>query len=159
MIQIDADDSARSQQIILCPNLSPDWRINSYLLSLLATLVMGVAIGFALQGAWLILPFAGLEVLALFGLVLLVTRRCQRMEVIRLEEQDIVVEQGRHAPEHVWRSQRFFTRLQVVRSAHPWYPPRIVLRGRASEIEIGAFLNDSEKQQLVRQLGAVLNGS
>lgn len=158
MIQIEAADTSRSEQIILCPNLSPDWRINIYLLFLLATLVLGIAIGFALQGAWLILPFAGLEVLALFTLVFLVTHRCQRMEVIRLEEQDIVVEQGRHAPERVWRSQRFFTRLQVMRSSHPWYPQRIMLRGRDSEIEIGAFLNDNEKQQLVRQLGSALNG-
>lgn len=156
MIRLETDAQAHSEQIILCPNLSSNWRANLYLLYLLATLVLGIAIGFALQGAWLILPFAGLEVTALFGLVFLVAHRCQRMEVIRLEEQDVVVEQGRRAPQRIWRSQRFFTRLQVMQSGHPWYPSRVVLRGRDSDIEVGAFLNDSDKRRLITQLRQAL---
>ena len=157
MIRIEIDSQTHSEQIILCPNLSPNWRANQYLLYLVATLALGIAIGFALQGAWLILPFAGLEVIALFSLVYLVAHRCQCMEVIHIREEEVVVEQGRNAPDKVWRSQRFFTRLQIVKSGHPWYPNKVVLRGRESEVEVGVFLNDNEKQRLIAQLRHALN--
>jgi uncharacterized membrane protein len=41
----------------------------------LALIVLGIGAGFALAGAWLVLPFAGLEVLLLGAMFLLHARR------------------------------------------------------------------------------------
>jgi uncharacterized membrane protein len=47
-------------------------------LALLAVVTLSIGIGFALMGAWLILPFAGLEVLALGAAFLVHAKRFTR---------------------------------------------------------------------------------
>ena len=47
-------------------------------LALLAIVTLAIGIGFAMMGAWLILPFAGLEVLALGAAFLCYARRFTR---------------------------------------------------------------------------------
>ena len=47
-------------------------------LGLLAVVTLSIGIGFAAMGAWLILPFAGLEVLALGAAFLAYARRFTR---------------------------------------------------------------------------------
>ena len=47
-------------------------------LALLAIVTLAIGIGFAMLGAWLILPFAGLEVLALGAAFLFYARRFTR---------------------------------------------------------------------------------
>jgi uncharacterized membrane protein len=51
-------------------------------LALLAAVTLAIGAGFALAGAWLILPFAGLEVLALGGAFL-----CRARQVAKNDEQ------------------------------------------------------------------------
>ena len=41
----------------------------------LAAAVLAISVGFAMAGAWLVLPFAGLEVLALAAAYLVYSRR------------------------------------------------------------------------------------
>jgi uncharacterized membrane protein len=47
-------------------------------LALLAVVTLSIGVGFAMMGAWLILPFAGLEVLALGAAFLCYARRFTR---------------------------------------------------------------------------------
>ena len=51
--------------IIARPNQSATLNTNVQVLLALSIPVLGIAVVFALLGAWLILPFAGLELLAL----------------------------------------------------------------------------------------------
>ena len=53
-------------------------------LGLLAVVTLTIAIGFALMGAWLILPFAGLEVLGLGAAYL-----CYARQVAKKDEQKV----------------------------------------------------------------------
>ena len=48
--------------------------------ALLATVAIGIGIGFAAMGAWLVLPFAGLEALALAIAFFAVARRMADQE-------------------------------------------------------------------------------
>lgn len=50
----------------------------------LAAAVLAISIGFAIAGAWLVLPFAGLEVLALGAAYLAYARRFGTQEEKRL---------------------------------------------------------------------------
>src|SRR3954471_14190316 len=50
----------------------------------LALVVIAIGIGFALVGAWLVLPFAGLEVLLLGGAFVLYARKAADYERIEL---------------------------------------------------------------------------
>ena len=48
--------------------------------ALLAAVTIGIGIGFALAGAWLVLPFAGLEVLMLGAAFIATARRAADYE-------------------------------------------------------------------------------
>jgi uncharacterized membrane protein len=50
----------------------------------LAAAVLSISVGFAMAGAWLVLPFAGLELLALGAAYLAYARRFGRQEEERL---------------------------------------------------------------------------
>ena len=58
----------------------------------LAVAVLGIGIGFAIAGAWLILPFAGLEVLLLGTVFLLYARRTGDCETIELAHGRLTIE-------------------------------------------------------------------
>ena len=49
-------------------------------LALLAALVLAIGAGFALAGAWLVLPFAGLEALLLGAAYVLYARHADRLQ-------------------------------------------------------------------------------
>jgi len=69
---VSSTRTASRLMIIARPNQSATWSDNVLLLLALSVPVLGIAVVFALLGAWLILPFAGLELLAL-GAALTIT--------------------------------------------------------------------------------------
>jgi len=60
----------------------------------LAVAVLAIGVGFAIAGAWLILPFAGLEVLLLAGAFVLQARHATDYERIELDGGRLSVEVG-----------------------------------------------------------------
>jgi hypothetical protein len=44
----------------------------------------------------------------------------------------------------------------LIQPRHPWYPISVVLRNRDEDIEIGQFLTEDEKRQLVSYLRQVM---
>lgn len=157
MIDVVYDTGSRQGHIVLQPNRAASWRVNRLFLIALAVLMLGIAGLFALLGAWLILPFAGLELLAVTLLVWQVCKRNCRQEVVHFSSGEVVVEAGRHRPQQAWRCQRPWCRMQWLAGAHPWYPPRLLLRCHDRRIELGGFLNPAEREELRRQLQAILD--
>jgi len=157
MIDVVHDVRFGNGHIVLQPNRAASWRVNRLFLIVLAVLCLGIAGVFALFGAWLILPFSGLEVLAVTALLWHVFNRDRRQQVVRLTETEVVVETGRHVPQQAWRCQRPWCRLQLLATSHPWYPPRLVLRCHQRQIELGGFLTQAERQALHDHLQQVLH--
>jgi uncharacterized membrane protein len=157
MIDVFYDIHTHHGHIVLQPNRAASWRVNRLFLIVLAVLCLGIGGVFALFGAWLILPFAGLEVLAVTVRVCYVFNRNRRQEVVRFSETEVVVETGRHVPQQAWRCQRPWCRLQLVATSHPWYPPRLILRCHQREIELGGFLNQADRHELHGHLQQILH--
>lgn len=145
-------NSVEAGHIVLSPNLSARWRTNVNFLYIATFFAFVIGVGFASIGLWLILPFTGIEIFALVSLVYYVAHKCHRIEVIHFDSQKICVERGYRAPESSWSSDTFWTRLVVGEQTNPRYPIRLFLRGRQEQIEIGAFLNNDDKQKLLKEL-------
>lgn len=152
MVDTQLQPDGTGGRIILSPNLSANWRTNVKLMYLITVIAIIVSSGFALAGAWLVFPFAGIEVGALFAVVYYVSRKCNRKEVISVDEHSLKLERGYRRPEEQWVCDRFWVRAVIGGSSHPWHPDRILLRCRHREVEIGAFLNDEDKERLIAQL-------
>lgn len=152
MVEARINPQQAGGHIILSPNMSVRWSDNVLFLYVVCSLAVLIGMSFSLLGMWLVLPFTGLEVLALIAVVYYVAHKCRRLEVIRVEDGCVQVEQGSTEPHTSWRSDLFWSRLIVGPQERPWHPLRIYLRGRHDQIEIGAFLNEDDKRILIQEL-------
>jgi uncharacterized membrane protein len=109
----------------------------------LALLVLAIGAGFAAAGAWLILPFAGLEVLLLGAAYVLYARHAADYEKIELESGRLTVEVAEGE-----RTTRY--RLDAARVSME--EGRVVLRDAKEELEIGRHLGAEGRAQFAAEL-------
>lgn len=152
MIDTQYNSETASDHIVLSPNMSACWQTTKYFLYIVSSFALIIAISFAAIGAWMVLPFTGIEIVVLLVVMYRVSRKCYRKEVIYLNRDTVVIERGQNRPVTRWHSELFWTRLIIQPQGHSWHSKRLFLRGRHDQIEIGAFLNDQEKDILVRHL-------
>ena len=154
MITEQLDDNARV--IIVKPNKSASWRTNLYALIAISIPSLGAAIGFALLGAWPILPFAGAELMALAGALYYVSWNLEYRQVVTVSEQFIRVEKGYFVPKRTWLWARSETAVNVISPKNKWEGPQLWLHNRESRTAIGEFLNKDESEDLLKRLRAEL---
>lgn len=138
--------------IVARPNQSATWRTNKLVLIALSVPSLGIAIGFALAGAWPILPFAGLELTALGGALYYVNWKLQYRQVITIEAELVRIDKGFYLPRQSWCLSRDDTRILVEGEQHPWDGPGIALHDRREQVPVGEFLNRDECLELLRLL-------
>jgi uncharacterized membrane protein len=109
----------------------------------LAVLVLAIGAGFALAGAWLILPFAGLEVLLLGAAFVLYGRHAADYERIELERGRLTVEVA--DAERIARYRLDDPRVSVEEG-------RVVLRDAKEELELGRHLDAAARVELAAEL-------
>jgi len=113
----------------------------------LAVVVLGIGAAFAALGAWLILPFAGLEVLMLVGAYLAYARRAADYERIVLESGRLTVE--------VAEAQTMARFEMEARGARVYMENHRVLLCGAREreqLELGRHLDERTREEFLLQL-------
>ena len=139
------------------PNRAMPWQHIMMIYLLISGVTISIAFGFFTQGLTLILPFAGLELLAL-GVVLYISAwRSNIKEVVNVTEEKIRIEIGRNAPEKTYELDKAWAKVVLERSWNNWYPSRLLLRSHGRQFEIGKFLNEQERQCLEVELKKVIN--
>ena len=136
----------------LRPNGSLGWRAAKWACAGMMLLTAAVATWFTLRGAWLVLPFAGAEMLLLASTLYLACRWSRHAEVIRVDDATLTVERGTARPEESFRFQRGWARVVLVRDPSGWYPSRLLLRSHGRSVEIGARLVEEERLELAEEL-------
>ena len=146
-------------QFVIWPQSALDWRRMRLLLCLLTAAIAAVAVSFAAAGAWLVLPFAGLEAAVLAAAIYLNARRSVTREVISFSGAELVVSRGRRQLVEVARLSRHWARVALITDPRGWYPSRLVLFSHGRRFEVGALLTDTEREDLARRLRARLGPS
>jgi uncharacterized membrane protein len=116
------------------------------------SLVIGVA--FAMSGAWLVLPFAFIEVLALGIAFLVHARHTTDYERIVLRQDCLLVETCEATKLHREQYLPSTTRVEYSGSRREL----IGLAAAGRRIEVGRFVPESERPQLATQLRTQLRG-
>jgi uncharacterized membrane protein len=137
---------------VIWPHSALNWAGMRRLLCVLTAAIAAVAVYFALQGAWLVLPFAGLEALVVCGGIYMNARRAVTREVVRLVGPDLVLSRGRRHLAEVARLPRYWTRVALVRDPRGWYPSRLFLESHGRRLEVGAVLTEAERDTLAADL-------
>lgn len=146
------DQAGQEKVIVAKPNHSATWHQNLWLLAALAVPSLGAGIGFALLGAWPILPLAGLELSALGGALYWVNWKLEYRHVIRVTDEVITVDKGYFVPKRRWRFTRNESALRVIPQHHQWQGPELSVHDTLSETRIGDFLNRDETLHLLSLL-------
>jgi len=150
-------ESELEKTIMVMPNRAMPWQHIMMIYLLISGVTISIAFGFFTQGLTLILPFAGLELLAL-GVVLYISAwRSNIKEVVNVTEEKIRIEIGRNAPEKTYELDKVWVKVVLERSWNNWYPSRLLLRSHGRQLEIGKFLNEQERQCLEVELKKVIN--
>ena len=144
--------TASRLMIIAQPNRSASWRSNQLVLLALAVPSLIIATGFALLGAWPILPWAGLELLAVGSALYYVNWKLQYRHVITLSDDSVRIDKGFYAPRESWKFPRRGAGLTITRAQHPWQGPGLSLHGKDGYVSVGEFLNRDDSLKLVALL-------
>jgi uncharacterized membrane protein len=111
----------------------------------LAAVALAIGGAFAVAGAWLVLPFAGLEVAALAAAYLAYARRAADYERIELMAGRLTIEvaEAQQMARYEMEAQR--ARVYVEQD-------RVVLRGAGEELQLGRHLDAERRAEFAAQL-------
>ena len=142
---------------VIAPNQSMSGKELLLVFIGIAGVTLAIGAYFWLHGLTLVLPFSGLEVLAL-GVALYITAwRGGAREVITITDDSICVETGRSRPEQRHDFQRYWTKVVLRRPWVAWYPSKLLLCSHGREIEVGRFLNEEERRGLAKVLRSAIH--
>lgn len=112
---------------------------------------VGIAVAFAALGAWLILPFAGLEMLALFLAFRDIGRHAGDYERIAIEDERVRVEWCEIGQLRNHELSRYWAQVVTSRDGR-----RLALRSHGRELAVGRHLSDEQRLELARDLAREL---
>ena len=114
---------------------------------------VGIAVAFAIIGAWPILPFAGLEMLVLCLAFRAIGRRAADYERIAIDGDRVRVEIREAGQERGHEFNRAWAQVVVSRGG-----AQLALRSHGREVEIGRHLDCGQRLVLARELERQLRG-
>ena len=155
-MQQEANSENPLSRFVVTPNCSMTWRDNKIFVASLAIISFGIAGAFAVQGLWMIIPFAGLEIIFLTVILYMCCLRATQCEVISIGADNIQIEVGRQKMRELHSFQKAWTCVEL-------YPPRrsnensrLVMRSKGKELEIGACLSEPDRKSLALSIKQAL---
>lgn len=150
-------DAAQARRIVIAPNCSMNGRETAVFLVGVGGVSIAVALVFAVQGFWPVLPFAGAEVALLVWATLHSQRRGRYREVVTVSDTEVTLERGfaRGEDREVFSRSWVRARLESGR----WSESRVVLAAHGRQVEVGACLTSDERKALYGRLRQILASS
>jgi uncharacterized membrane protein len=105
-----------------------------------------------LQGLWLVLPFSGIEMLALGTGLYVTSRKVYRREVITLDRNLTRIEKGVRRVDQRWEFQTPWVRVVDERQDGRRARRKLAIGMSGESVEVGDFLANWEKDALAFQL-------
>mgnify|MGYP003573235322 FL=1 len=152
MVVRDTEASGETHCFTLQPNRSMSWPAMRNLFLALFTCLIAVTLYFGLQGAWLVLPFAGLEALVLGIGIYLSAKTTATRELVSVTDAEVTIRHGRRKLAEVARFSRCWSRVVLRKDPRGWYPSRLLIGSHGQYCEIARSLVESEREELALEL-------
>ena len=134
--------------LVLTPNHSANWRLIYLFLLASGGITLAIAVLWAALGAWLILPFAGLEIVLLSYFLWRVASQAHSQQTVHIQSHQVLVRTGLYHPQKQWCLNKAAS--QFVLDHIPAQDTVLVsLVDHANQVEIGQLLNPEDKSALV----------
>jgi uncharacterized membrane protein len=122
----------------------------------IALVSVGIAVAWSARGAWMVLPFALLEMTVLYGALVLLERYAADFESITIEGDRLLVERRERGVASRHEFNTYWARLVVTRGPAAGQMG-LALRSHGREVSVGALLTDDERASLAGELQKRLN--
>jgi uncharacterized membrane protein len=152
MIRRINNDSDSVETWVLQPTRSMTWREAKIVVAAVAVVSLAIGVWFLYQGFPLVLPFSGLEALAVAIAFYIVVRDGEHREVVSVYQRRIVIEKGREQANSRAEFDCSWARVELTQSPRRWYPSRLSITSHGRYVELGRFLTNGERQALARAL-------
>lgn len=152
MVAAEYLTDSQGSRYVIRPNCSLGWRGTLIFFAVTSAVILVVALVFAIKGAWLIVPFSGLEIMLLGVCLYQCARKNAECEIVHIGKEFIKVERGRKHVNEQFEWRRCWSRIYLIESRLTGYPSRLTITSRELEIEIGAGLVETERLALAREL-------
>ncbi|HEY0962489.1 MAG TPA: DUF2244 domain-containing protein [Pseudomonadales bacterium] len=152
-----SDTHADATVITLLPNRSATWAQTRVFLFIICGMTLAIGVLWAFIGAWLVLPFSGLEAALVAWVLYRVSYGTYQRQVITCSPQQLLVQVGARFPaggwpKRSWRLERERAHVSVTDARHPLDPMQLRLVDGNHSIELGGFLNRDDKAAALRAL-------
>jgi uncharacterized membrane protein len=118
----------------------------------LGSISAAIAIAFALQGAWMVVPFAALEISALVVAYVVYARHAADYERIEVSSGEVTIETASAS-----KVQRWVLSAPWVRVEYRGLPRDLIrLKSGAQEYFVGRYASDPDRRRLARELRGLL---
>jgi len=143
-------------RVIVQANQSMSWKANMWLVASLAVIALGVALPMAAAGYWMIIPFAGAEIIFIAYCLHWTLHRLSRKEVITFNEDAVRLEWGYRHPDTCVDLPRRWSRLKYHCPESPFEVGHLSLGAHGKHYALGQCLGRDEKKVLYTELDSVL---
>ena len=147
----DATEGASDFTFVARRNNSISSGGRSLVLGSLAAVLLAISLGFALNGAWLIFPFAGLDILVVFLAFRYVERRAGDYECIAFQGENVVIDTRREGKTERFEFNRYWLQVTLV-EASGGKRGRLLLRSHGKEVTFGVHLTGEQRAVMARRL-------
>lgn len=138
-------------EVVARPNSSLTAKGRVYAVVIIAAISLAVALGFSLIGAWLVLPFAGIELLAIGYAFYYIHCHSQDYESIVIEGDQISVEKKSYKAVSKMVFNRYWAK--VLLRLTPNGDQMLSLRSHGKEIDFGrSYMTNDQRLELAKQL-------
>jgi len=139
-------------RFVIQPNCALSWRTTKALIWFFAACLAAVSFYFLSLGAWLVLPFAGLEFAVLAAGFYASALAGHSREVVEIEGPVLRVLRGGRRLVEVAGFPVNWTQVVLQRDPTGWYPSRLWLRSHGRRLEIAAKIVEAEREELAAAL-------
>ena len=154
MVTVNLDKQNLNGYILLETSLSESWKNNIKILILFSLFTLVTAFYSLFFGKWMVLPFSGLELIVFLLALFVFFRRCKQCQVIRFTFDKVIIEQGAESVEHLETYKRIWSKFYI--NKHRNHDDvQIFIRDQDKQTEIGPFLNQKDKQELIHTLKTI----
>ena len=153
---MSVEEKSNSNYLItLSPNSSLTGIYRIIFLASISFICVGIATVFYFFGAYLILPFAGIEIAILLIAFYISFKWSSRKELIYISQEVVKIEKGIHKAEYLWEEFRTFTSFQIEKDANKSL--RLSFRSKGDNVIVGDFLNDDDKNILINEIRNIID--
>lgn len=143
--------NSNKTEITLTPNRSLSTKQSQWVVFGVCTFVFIVALFWSSRGAFLVLPFAGLDIFLFAYIMLKINQEGLRKQLITIDSDKVLIQSGKVEIEKSLTFSRSDV-FVVVSEAQEKKPISLRLSDSKSYFELGSFLSNSDKIELRQEL-------